>query len=92
MKKATIIIIIVEIGIVAGIILAAVILPRSTPLWHFVTVSAATLAFGNYLLFRKLNRARSGPSDSGGLRRSGSSRLLLAAAAILLLLYLVNKL
>jgi hypothetical protein len=46
----------VEIGMVCGIILAALMVPRSTPLSAFVVISMAFLIAGNILLIKKARR------------------------------------
>lgn len=58
MKKSTIVFI--ELGMLAGIVVAGYTLPDSTPLRTFLIASGICFAGGNVLLFRKLKRIKSG--------------------------------
>jgi hypothetical protein len=54
MKKSMIVII--ELGMLGGIVLALFLVPRSTPLLTFLLASLACFAVGNFLLFRKIKQ------------------------------------
>jgi hypothetical protein len=58
MRKLTVVLI--ELGMLAGIVVAGYTLPDSTPLRTFLIASGICVASGNVLLFRKLNRVKSG--------------------------------
>lgn len=58
MKKLTIILI--EIGMLCGIVFAGYTLPDSTPLSIFLMASGTCFVLGNVLLIKKLNEAKSG--------------------------------
>jgi uncharacterized membrane protein len=91
--KKSLIVLIVEIGMMGGIVIAALVLPRSTPLATFLIISGAAVVLGNVLLFRQLKK---GPSAEGSPEPQRKSSTFIISVtvmiAILLLLYLVNKL
>ena len=58
MKKSTIVFI--EFGMLAGIIVAGIMLPKSTSLSAFLLASGACFVVGNFLIFRKIKRVRTG--------------------------------
>jgi len=60
MQKSTIIFI--ELGMLAGIVLAGYTLPGSTPLRAFLVAAAACFVVGNVLLARKIRQTRAGNS------------------------------
>jgi|SRR6185437_2479493 len=91
--KKSVIVLIVEIGMITGIVIAALVLPRSTSLTTFLIVSGAAIVLGNVLLFRKLNKRSSAAGFGERQRASGSFVIsLIVTIAILLLLCFVNKL
>jgi hypothetical protein len=57
MKKSTIMLI--EVGMLAGIVVVGYTLPDSTPLRTFLIASGLCFAGGNLLLFRNLKRIKS---------------------------------
>jgi len=87
--KKPLTIITVEIGMLGGIVAAALVAPRSTPLATFLMISGTAVVLGNVLLFRQLKKEPSAESSEGG-QKLGIS--LIVTIAILLLLYWVNRL
>jgi hypothetical protein len=67
MKRFTIIAI--EIGMLLGILAAALTVPPSTPLLTFLLISGAFFAVGNLLLVKRLRKSRSGEYLSNGQRK-----------------------
>jgi hypothetical protein len=91
--KKSLIVLIVEIGMVGGIVIAALVLPRSTPLATFLIVSGAAVVLGYVFLFRQLKKVS--PADGSAERRRKSGAFVVSVIvmiAILLLLYFVNRL
>jgi hypothetical protein len=91
LKKSTVIVI-VEISMLLGIILAALILPRNTPLWLFLAASGACFVAGNVYLFVGRKRIDDASAAGASERKPRLNLVLITMGVILLLLYLVNKL
>lgn len=58
MKKSTVVF--VELGMLAGIVVAGYTLPGTTPLSTFLMASGACFVIGNVMLFRKFVQVKSG--------------------------------
>jgi len=80
MKRFTIIAI--EIGMLLGILAAALTVSPNTPLLTFLIISGAFFVMGNLLLVRRLRKGRSGGYLSNGQRKPS-----LVPAFILIALY-----
>jgi hypothetical protein len=89
MKK---IVVIVEIGMLGGIVVAALVLPKSTQLATFLMVSGAAIMLGNVLLFRQLKKRPSAEGARESRFKSGTYVSLIVMITMLVLLYLANKL
>jgi len=48
----------IEVGMLAGIVLAAITLPRSTPLLTFLAISGVFFVAGNILLVMKIKQVK----------------------------------
>jgi hypothetical protein len=79
-------IVIFEVGMLAGILVALFIVPRATPPRTFVIVSIAVFTLGNALLVRRLRRAESREVDS---TKSKQRMLGLWVLSGLMLLYII---
>jgi uncharacterized membrane protein len=80
----TSIVVIVEMSMLVGIAVIAVVLPRSTPLSTFIFASASAFIVGNYLLFQNIRRiGKSKPPDRPHTPSLGYAMLLLAGWWIL---------
>ena len=91
--KKSLIVLIVEIGMVGGIVIAALVLPRSTPLATFLIISGAAVLLGNVLLFSQLKNVSSADGSPERQHTSGTFIVsVIVMIAILLLLYFVNRL
>jgi hypothetical protein len=85
LKKSTIIL--VELGMFAGVIVCFYPLPAKTPLSVFLVASLGCIVLGNFLLFRRAREAKSG--------KEGFWLHILRALAVLaicwLLVFLLSK-
>jgi hypothetical protein len=89
--KRPVVIAIIEIAMLLGIVLAAFILPRSTPLWIFLTASGACLLGGNIYLFVGLKRGDQARAAGIPTRKPRVNLVIITMGILLLLLYLVNR-
>lgn len=80
MKKLTIVL--VEVGMLFGVVLAALTVPRTTSLSMFLIVSGTVFALGNVLLYKRLKQA---PADKAALNANRKSSLY--APMILIAVY-----
>jgi hypothetical protein len=83
-KKSTIIFL--ELGMLAGIVVAGYTLPESTPLRTFLLASGACFVAGNLLLFKKLKQIKLG----GGSTKVGAWTYIFRALAILAVFWLLS--
>jgi hypothetical protein len=83
-KKSTIIFL--ELGMLAGIVVAGYTLPESTPLRTFLLASGACFVAGNLLLFRKLKQLKLGESPT----KAGAWTHIFRAFAILAVFWLLS--
>ncbi|MBS1800478.1 MAG: hypothetical protein JSS95_11710 [Acidobacteria bacterium] len=67
MKTSTFVL--VELGLLAGIVLAAFTVPRSTSLLSFLIISGGFFALANVLLIRRKRRLLRTESNGGNLKR-----------------------
>lgn len=84
MKKLTVIFL--ELGMLAGIIVAGYTLPESTSLRTFLLASGACFVAGNLLLFRKLKQMKLGE----GAPKTGAWTHIFRAFAILAVFWLLS--
>jgi hypothetical protein len=84
MKKSTILFI--ELGMLAGIVVAGYTLPDSTPLRTFLVASGLCFAGGNLLLFRNLKRIKSGE----GAPKTGAWTHIFRTFTILAFIWLLS--
>jgi hypothetical protein len=82
-KKSTIIFL--ELGMLAGIVVAGYTLPESTPLRTFLLASGACFVAGNLLLFRKLKQIKLGEGS-----RADAWTHIFRALAILAVFWLLS--
>ena len=82
-------VLIIEVGMLGGIVAAGYALPDNTPLNTFVIASAAVFLLGNVLLIRRLR----GESHAAGTRRGPWPHILraLTILAVCWLLILVSR-
>jgi hypothetical protein len=92
--RPAIVAIIVEIGMLAGILAALFIVPRNTSLRLFAIVSFAALVLGNVLLVRRLRQRNFDTVDNVGKKRNAVKVYVLTGLLLLLMLcqYLTNRL
>ena len=67
----------IELGMLAGIVTAAFVVPRSTPLLTFGIISVAPFAVGNLLLLRSMRQAHAGDGRGIGARRNRNLNLII---------------
>ncbi|HJW98881.1 MAG TPA: hypothetical protein VJ453_01915 [Terriglobales bacterium] len=82
----------IEIGMVLGIVSAAFIVPRSTPLITFGIISGVVLVLGNVLLITNIRRVSS--EEARGLSREQNRRLnliIIVFTVYWLLCFLLRK-
>jgi hypothetical protein len=84
MKKSTIMLI--ELGMLAGIVVVGYTLPDSTPLRTFLIASGLCFAGGNLLLFINLKRIKSGE----GTPKTGAWTNVFRAFTILVIFWLLS--
>jgi hypothetical protein len=84
MKKSTIVLI--ELGMLAGIVVAGYTLPDSTPLRTFLIASGLCFAGGNLLMFRNYQRIKSGE----GTLKTGAWTHIFRAFTILAIFWLLS--
>jgi len=65
----------VEVGMFCGILAAAFIVPRSTPLLTFALISATAFVLGNFLLLRRTTQVQAAGGVS--LRRNRNLHLII---------------
>jgi hypothetical protein len=80
----------VEVGMVAGILAAAFIVPRSTPLLTFALISTTAFVLGNVLLLRQTKKVQ----EAGGIgpRRNRNLNLIIGLFVVYwVVCYLLRK-
>jgi hypothetical protein len=75
MRKITVVGI--EIGMLLGIVVAAFMVPRSTPLMTFAIISGAVLVLGNVLLIRQMKQVQGGERQSLTPKRNRNLDLII---------------
>ena len=80
MKKLTVVFI--EIGMLFGVIAAAFMVPRNTPLLTFGVISCAIFALGNVLIIKEIRRSGSDGKQTLTPKRERRLNLIIVLFAI----------